>query len=70
MIDPSNFNFDSLDGPKISTMTNFIASVPKVKVTNQQKSLAAPIFFILAGLTAIGIGVYLYYENQKEKTVN
>ena len=54
MIDPTMFNFDKFEAGGTSNSN----PIPK-------KSFVAPLLLILFGVTAIGIGIYLYNESQK-----
>jgi len=60
MIDPSNFNFDYLDTIK--------QPMPDYATPEGKSSWFAPIALLFLGVSAISIGVYLYYENQDKKS--
>jgi hypothetical protein len=61
MIDPTDFNFDTLDIPKI------VPPLPQSPSPNTKKSFIVPVVLILFGIGAIAVAMNLYNEIQNEK---
>lgn len=61
MIDPTNFNFDSFDLPKLSPQNKLNTTTP-----NTKKSIFVPMVLIFLGIGALAYGFHLYSEHKKE----
>jgi hypothetical protein len=70
MIDPTNFNFDSLDIPKVVPPNKFNAPLPQSSSSNTKKSFIVPVVLILFGIGAIAVAAKLYNEIENEKNLN
>jgi hypothetical protein len=70
MIDPTNFNFDSLDFPKVVPQNKLNVPLPQSSSPNTKKSIILPVVLIALGIGALALGVHLYNEHKKETIHN
>lgn len=70
MIDPTNFNFDSLDISKVLPQNKFNDSLPQSSSSITNKSIIVPVAVILFVIGAIVVAMNLYNEIQNEKHID
>ena len=70
MIDPTNFNFDTLDFPKVVPQNKINAPINQSSSPNKNKSFIVPVVVILFVIGAIVVGRNFYKEIQNEKNLN
>lgn len=70
MIDPTNFNFDSLDIPKVLPQNKFNDSLSQSSSSITNKSIIVPVVVILFVIGAIVVAMDLYNEIQNEKHID
>lgn len=71
MIDPTNFNFDTLDFPKVVPQNKFNAPINQLSSPNKNKSFIVPVVVIMLVIGVIVVGRNFYNDFfQNEKNLN
>lgn len=71
MIDPTNFNFDTLDFPKVVPQNKINAPINQSSSPNKNKSFIVPVVVIMLVIGVIVVGRNFYNDFfQNEKNIN